>query len=354
MPSSKSNSLATAWTSSRTALSPRAKGGSGPGMPSERSWGELASSANLAAQYIGGEYTNRYHRGDEGAKPPLRPIEAAKQREAMKLLKNEILAEDAFQFSPDLLRHLAPDQWFDNPALMYFGSYQLPIYDQVLAIQRIVPSSRFLNPKVMRTIQDVELLAEPKQKVLKLPRSVRHAHRHHLERAAPEMPRRRKARSRRSRSRRSGAISSASIFSGSRRSCSGPSRAHGASPPSSSSSRRSRRRPTPAASPRKHLGQLHHTASTWCWATTRPKWTATPRAHLEEMRDRIAQGPQRVPPDRRAVTGPRGRPSSACPLTQANRTAPSAEIRLLLLAVVVLDLAFRPRGGSSGFGHLGR
>lgn len=130
--------------------------------------GELASSTYLASQYVGGEYTNRFHRGDKGAKPPLLPIEPTTQRDAMTLLKDEILAENAFHFSPELLRHLAPDQWYDESGLMFTGNFQFPIYDRILSIQRIV-LSRFLDAEVMRTLQEAELLVEPDGEVLQLP-----------------------------------------------------------------------------------------------------------------------------------------------------------------------------------------
>ena len=62
----------------------------------------------------GGEYTCRDHRGDPDDRPPMKPIEIAKQREAIRLLQDEILSAKAFQFKPELLRHLAPDHWHDD------------------------------------------------------------------------------------------------------------------------------------------------------------------------------------------------------------------------------------------------
>ena len=77
-------------------------------------FGELSHVALLSAAYVGGEYTNRDHRGDPNARPPMKPIDVAKQREAIRLLKDEILSAKAFEFKPELLRQLAPDYWFDT------------------------------------------------------------------------------------------------------------------------------------------------------------------------------------------------------------------------------------------------
>ena len=130
--------------------------------------GELAHAASLAADYVGGEYTCRDHRGDPHGRPPMKPIDIAKQREAIRLLQDEVLSVKAFQFKPELLRHLAPQYWrSDEPFFFLAGSYQYPLHQQVLAIQRIV-LSRFLSPRTLRSIQEIAVQADPGQEVLQL------------------------------------------------------------------------------------------------------------------------------------------------------------------------------------------
>jgi hypothetical protein len=129
--------------------------------------GELASAAYLSSQYVGGQYTSRAHREEPDAKTPLEAIPVARQREAIKLLKEEILSDQAFKFSPELLKRLPP-QHFTDDDYFYGDSYQFPLYETVLSIQRIV-LSRFLDGQVLRAIQDSELLAGEGQEVLKMP-----------------------------------------------------------------------------------------------------------------------------------------------------------------------------------------
>jgi hypothetical protein len=131
--------------------------------------GELASAAYLSSQYVGGQYTSRAHRDDPDAKTPLEAIPLAKQREAIKLLKEEILSDGAFKFSPELLKRLPPEHFVDDEFLFLFDSdYQFPLHEAVLSIQRIV-LSRFLDSQVLRSIQNAELLADGGQEVLALP-----------------------------------------------------------------------------------------------------------------------------------------------------------------------------------------
>ncbi len=130
--------------------------------------GELSSAAYLSSQYVGGQYTSRAHRDDPNAKVPLQAIPVAKQREAIKLLKEEILSDDAFKFSPELLKRLPPEHFLDNYYFFSSSNYQFPLYETVLSIQRIV-LSRFLDSQVLRSIQNAELLAGDGEDVLKLP-----------------------------------------------------------------------------------------------------------------------------------------------------------------------------------------
>ena len=130
--------------------------------------GELAQATYLSTQYIGGEYTSRAHRDEPNGKTPFEPIPLAKQREALKLIQEEVLSDQAFKFSPELLKRLSPEHWMDDDAFFWWDSYQFPLYERVLSIQRIV-LSRFLDPSVLKSIQNTELHAADGQEVLKMP-----------------------------------------------------------------------------------------------------------------------------------------------------------------------------------------
>jgi Met-zincin len=129
--------------------------------------GHLGFAAHLASRYVGGEFTSRAHRGEPHAKLPFEPIPVAKQRQAIKLLKDEVLSDRAFKFSPELLKRLAPRHFHDE-GFFFSSNYDLDVYERVLSIQRMV-LSHFLDSDVLKAIQNSELHAGKDQEVLKLP-----------------------------------------------------------------------------------------------------------------------------------------------------------------------------------------
>jgi hypothetical protein len=129
--------------------------------------GQVGFAAYLASRQIGGEYTTRAHRGEPHAKLPFDPIPLARQQQAIKLLKTEILSDRAFKFSPELLKRLAPEHFRDED-FFFFSNYEFNVYERVLSIQRIV-LSHFLDASVLRAIQNSELHAAKGQSVLQLP-----------------------------------------------------------------------------------------------------------------------------------------------------------------------------------------
>ncbi len=124
----------------------------------------------LSAHYVGGEYTCRDHRDDPQGRPPMKPIDVAKQRDALHLLQDEILSAKAFQFKPELLRYLAPTQWHDSDSMLWYffrSDYEFPVLQRVLSIQRIV-LSHLLDSRTLRSLQEFSLQADPGQESLQM------------------------------------------------------------------------------------------------------------------------------------------------------------------------------------------
>jgi hypothetical protein len=91
-------------------------------------------SAGLASRFVGGEYLNRDHRGDPDERPALVPVPAAKQREALRWICEEILSGRYFQFEPELLQRLAPNFWADDIWDVLAG-YDYRVLDNALSVQ---------------------------------------------------------------------------------------------------------------------------------------------------------------------------------------------------------------------------
>lgn len=117
--------------------------------------------------YVGGQSFNRESTKNTNGRLPFEPIPVEKQRQALEILDKYVFAEDAFQFSPDLLNKLAPSRWqhWGSPVLVFPLDY--PIQDNILSLQRIVLRSLFSDTRLTR-LRDLELKTTP-DNVLKLP-----------------------------------------------------------------------------------------------------------------------------------------------------------------------------------------
>ena len=113
-------------------------------------WGR---SASVVSRYVGGVYVDRAVIGQEGATQPFTPVEASKQREAMKVLAEQVFAPKAFDLSAGLLAHSAKQRrGFDH-----FGATEDPkVHDAVLAIQKSI-LDHIMHPVVMKRITDTAL-----------------------------------------------------------------------------------------------------------------------------------------------------------------------------------------------------
>ncbi|HEV3166041.1 MAG TPA: zinc-dependent metalloprotease [Isosphaeraceae bacterium] len=129
-------------------------------------WG---NAAFLAASHVGGQSVSRDHKGSKNAHDPILPAKGAKQREALKLVVEEILSDKAFKFSPALLRKLANERWYHwgNEGMFSSGGVEFPIYQRVLSIQQIV-LGQCLAADVLSRLQNQEQLADEGSEPLRM------------------------------------------------------------------------------------------------------------------------------------------------------------------------------------------
>jgi len=113
-------------------------------------WGR---SAAVVSRFVGGVYVDRAVVGQDGATQPFTPVQASKQREAMRVLSNQVFAADAFDLPGELLAHAARQRrGFDH-----FGGTEDPkVHDAVMAIQSGV-LDHLLHPVVTKRITDTAL-----------------------------------------------------------------------------------------------------------------------------------------------------------------------------------------------------
>jgi hypothetical protein len=112
----------------------------------------------LASKYIGGVYHYRDHVGDPGNRVPFSPVPAAKQKEALELLREHLFSPTSFRFSPELLNKLANPRFtdFTNFEETANSRFDLPIHEMVFSLQNNV-LKRLYNPVVLSRILDSEV-----------------------------------------------------------------------------------------------------------------------------------------------------------------------------------------------------
>lgn len=117
--------------------------------------------------YIGGESFNRSNEGLNDSSLPFEAISLNQQRNALALLQKYVFAEDAFQFSPELLNKLAPARWRHWGTRLLVSPLDYPIGDRVTSLQRVV-LLELLSPERLTRLRDRSLKTNP-ENVLSLP-----------------------------------------------------------------------------------------------------------------------------------------------------------------------------------------
>lgn len=129
---------------------------------------QIGNGAYLATIHVGGVHYNRDHKDDPSGRDPMIPVTGDKQREALAFLKEKILQEKSFQFSPALLRKLASDRWYhwgnESTAL---GPVEYPVNQRILSIQMVV-LTHLTNPGTLQRVADNTLRPVDKDKALGL------------------------------------------------------------------------------------------------------------------------------------------------------------------------------------------
>lgn len=111
---------------------------------------DMLWQGRVASRYIGGVYVDTARAGQDGADAPYRPVEEAKQKQAMKLLRDHILGPEAFKASPRLLQKIA----IQHRGFLHGGRTEDPkIHTRVAIIQADI-LNHILHPVTLQRITD--------------------------------------------------------------------------------------------------------------------------------------------------------------------------------------------------------
>ncbi|WP_138503173.1 zinc-dependent metalloprotease [Nostoc sp. PA-18-2419] len=112
-------------------------------------------------KYIGGQSFYRIHpseipSGVTQHQLPFEPVPVEQQRQALETLQKYLFAEDALNFSPELLNKLAPSRWRHWGSYPQVGRLDFPIHDLVLLLQSSVLRDLLSADRLSR-LKDIEL-----------------------------------------------------------------------------------------------------------------------------------------------------------------------------------------------------
>lgn len=133
----------------------------------EQLLGEHLGALRVASRFVGGVQVHRDRKGDVDARDPLVPVDAAKQREALRFVIDYAFNDDMFDLRPEVLRKLTPDRhrhWGNFGG----GSVDFPIHDRVAQIQSFA-LLYLMNPGTLGRVHDNERRVNADEDALTLP-----------------------------------------------------------------------------------------------------------------------------------------------------------------------------------------
>ncbi len=127
------------------------------------------SAMSMMANWLGGAFLHKDHKGDPDGRTPIVAVGADKQRKALDFIVSSAFPDAAYGLTPELLQHLTVEKWSDgsNWTALY-GDATYPIHDRVAGVQASV-LSMLLNPTTLRRVYDNELLVPADQDAFTLP-----------------------------------------------------------------------------------------------------------------------------------------------------------------------------------------
>ncbi|MBW4616113.1 MAG: zinc-dependent metalloprotease [Desmonostoc vinosum HA7617-LM4] len=135
--------------------------------------GNYFQQVYYTSKYIGGQSFYRVNVSDKSSsnsgqqRLPFQPVPVKQQRQALETLHKYVFAEDALNFSPDLLNKLAPSRWRHWGSYPRIGRLDYPIHDLVLLMQSLVLRDLLSSDRLSR-LKDIELKT-PEGQALTLP-----------------------------------------------------------------------------------------------------------------------------------------------------------------------------------------
>lgn len=125
---------------------------------------QIALAANVAAKYVGGVV--HYRDLSNSTRAPLIPVVGSKQRQALKLISDNLFKVDSFRFKPEFVARLVPDEWdrwFDRSNVAAAVNPDVSISGLVLGLQRTTLTQLMSDPVAARILDAPNKMQDAKQ-----------------------------------------------------------------------------------------------------------------------------------------------------------------------------------------------
>lgn len=129
--------------------------------------GTMRRAGVVASKYIGGLYHHRDHKGDPGERPAFVPVPAKEQRRALRFFLDTLLADETYDFGPELLSKLSPPVYEQALSNGYGRRIHFPVHYYVEVVQRVF-LDRVFHPMILTKLQDSLAQALPEGDALTL------------------------------------------------------------------------------------------------------------------------------------------------------------------------------------------
>jgi hypothetical protein len=127
--------------------------------------GMQSGAVSMAMHWVGGAHVQRSMKGDPDAPAPIRPVDAAQQRRALKFIVDHAFDSNAFGLDPETLAYLQSDNWYDEG---YGTAHAWPVAQSVLGVQASAMTG-LINPQRLSWVMDNELRTPAGEDALTVP-----------------------------------------------------------------------------------------------------------------------------------------------------------------------------------------
>ncbi|RMH11204.1 MAG: DUF5117 domain-containing protein [Planctomycetota bacterium] len=130
---------------------------------------QQVQALSMMGNWIGGAYVYRDKKGDPNGRAPIEVVDPDTQRAAMKFVIDNAFYDEAFGLTPEVLKHMTVDKWFDEAGFeSIFTDPTYTVHDTIAGVQASA-LTMMMNPYTLQRVYDNEYFTPEGEDALTLP-----------------------------------------------------------------------------------------------------------------------------------------------------------------------------------------